>query len=60
MFPVIGQYSISDVAKISFQLHKEFGEIVKLDNLIGRSDMLFVYNADEIEKVSFCQKLFDI
>jgi hypothetical protein len=51
VFPLIGQYSIREVAKISFLLHQHFGEIVKLSGLIGRPDMLFVFNADEIEKV---------
>lgn len=51
VFPIIGQYSIREVAKISFLLHQHFGEIVKLSGLIGRPDMLFVFNADEIEKV---------
>jgi hypothetical protein len=50
MFPIIGKYSISEVAKISYMLHKNYGEICKLDSLIGRPDMLFVFNADEIEK----------
>jgi cytochrome P450 len=50
LFPVIGQYSISDVANISYMLHEQYGEICKLTNLIGRPDMLFVFNADEIEK----------
>lgn len=50
MFPILGQYSISEVAKISFLLNESFGEIVKLGGLIGRPDMLFVFNADEIEK----------
>lgn len=50
MMPVIGQYTISDVAKISFRLHKQYGEIVRFSGLIGRPDLLFIFNADEIEK----------
>ena len=49
--PVIGQYKISDVARISFLLHEEYGRIVRLGGLVGRPDLLFVYDADEIEKV---------
>ena len=42
---------MSDVGKISFLLHEMFGEIVALRGLVGRPDLLFLYNADEIEKV---------
>lgn len=48
---MIGQYQISDVAKISQMFYDEYGKIVRLSGLIGRPDLLFVYDADEIEKV---------
>ncbi|XP_015127001.1 probable cytochrome P450 301a1, mitochondrial [Diachasma alloeum] len=51
LFPVIGQYEIGDVAKISQMFHEEYGEITRLSGLIGRPDLLFVYNADEIERM---------
>uniref|UniRef100_A0A182Y367 Uncharacterized protein n=1 Tax=Anopheles stephensi TaxID=30069 RepID=A0A182Y367_ANOST len=51
VFPIIGQYKISDVAMISFLLHRDYGRIVRLGGLIGRPDLLFVYDCDEIEKV---------
>lgn len=51
LLPVIGQYDVSDVAKLSEIFYKEYGKIVKLSGLVGRPDLLFVYNADEIEKV---------
>lgn len=51
LLPIIGQYQISDVARISFLLHEMFGEIVALRGLVGRPDLLFLFNADEIEKV---------
>lgn len=51
LLPVIGQYTISDVARLSEIFHQEYGKIVKLSGLIGRPDLLFVYDADEIEKV---------
>jgi len=50
--PIIGQYTISDVAKISSLLHERYGRIVRFSGLIGRPDLLFIYDADEIEKVS--------
>ncbi len=45
-----GQYQISDVANISFLLYEMFGKIVALRGLVGRPDLLFIYDADEIEK----------
>lgn len=42
---------MSDVAKLSQIFYKEYGKIVKLSGLVGRPDLLFVYDADEIEKV---------
>ncbi|XP_054740055.1 probable cytochrome P450 301a1, mitochondrial [Anastrepha obliqua] len=50
MMPIIGQYTISDVAKISSLLHERYGRIVRFSGLIGRPDLLFIYDADEIEK----------
>ncbi|KYN22783.1 hypothetical protein ALC57_04563 [Trachymyrmex cornetzi] len=51
LLPLIGQYQISDVGKISQMFYEEYGKIVRLSGLIGRPDLLFVYDADEIEKV---------
>jgi hypothetical protein len=51
LLPLIGQYQISDVGKISQLFYEEYGKIVRLSGLIGRPDLLFVYDANEIEKV---------
>ncbi|TGZ38315.1 Uncharacterized protein DBV15_00404 [Temnothorax longispinosus] len=51
LLPLIGQYQISDVGKISQMFYDEYGKIVRLSGLMGRPDLLFVYDADEIEKV---------
>lgn len=51
LLPIIGQYDISDVGKLSGYLYRDYGRIVKLSGLVGRPDLLFVYDADEIEKV---------
>ncbi|KAL2715969.1 hypothetical protein V1478_013645, partial [Vespula squamosa] len=51
MLPLIGKYEISDTAKISRLFYEEYGKIVRLSGLIGRPDLLFVYDADEIEKI---------
>jgi hypothetical protein len=49
--PIIGQFKISDIATMSFLLNQIYGKIVKVGGLMGRPDLLFVYDADEIEKV---------
>ncbi|KAJ4450921.1 hypothetical protein ANN_02356, partial [Periplaneta americana] len=46
-----GQYQVADLAKCSAQFYSEYGHIVKLSGLVGRPDLLFVYDADEIEKI---------
>lgn len=51
LLPIIGQYDVSDVGKLSQIFYEEYGKIVKLSGLVGRPDLLFVYDADEIEKV---------
>jgi hypothetical protein len=42
---------VADLAKYSAQLRAQFGNIVRLSGLVGRPDLLFVYDADAIEKV---------
>ncbi|XP_034244416.1 probable cytochrome P450 301a1, mitochondrial, partial [Thrips palmi] len=51
LLPVVGQYQVSDLARVSGLLHREYGDIVKLSNLVGRPDLVFVFDADETEKV---------
>lgn len=51
MMPLIGQFDVGDVAQISKMLYQDYGEICKLSKLVGRPDLLFVYDCDEIEKV---------
>lgn len=52
MLPYIGQYEISDIANMTHEIYRRFGKIARLGGLIGRPDLLFVYDADEIEKVN--------
>lgn len=52
LMPFIGQYKVSDVADISFKLFRDYGRIVRLSGLIGRPDLLFIYDLDETEKVT--------
>jgi len=37
-------------------LHQVYGKVVKVGGLMGRPDLLFVYDADEIEKVKVSSK----
>lgn len=49
--PYIGNFKIEEVDKVSKRLYKKYGDVVKIEGLIGRPDMVFVYDADEIERV---------
>ncbi|XP_050442824.1 probable cytochrome P450 49a1 [Adelges cooleyi] len=49
--PYIGDYNITEIDKLSLRLWKEYGDVVKIGKLLGRPDMVFLYDADEIEKV---------
>lgn len=51
MLPIFGQYDISDVAKLTQEFHEKYGKICKFSKLVGRPDLLFVFDADEIEKI---------
>ncbi|KAH0558311.1 hypothetical protein KQX54_015586 [Cotesia glomerata] len=51
MFPIIGQFEIGDVATISQIFYDQYGEITRLTGLIGRPDLLFVYDVNEIERL---------
>lgn len=51
MVPIIGQYDISEFAKVTKLFLDKYGRIVRLSGLIGRPDLLFVYDADEIERM---------
>ncbi|KAK2581868.1 hypothetical protein KPH14_002331 [Odynerus spinipes] len=49
--PYIGDFKISAVDKISKKLYEQYGDIVKMEKLLGRPDMVFVYDANEIERI---------
>ncbi|XP_014208635.1 probable cytochrome P450 49a1 [Copidosoma floridanum] len=49
--PFIGDFKIHEVDKVSRRLHEEYGDIVKVEGLLNRPDMVFVYDADEIERI---------
>lgn len=47
----LGDFNISAIDKVSKKLNSKYGDIVKIDGLLGRPDMVFLYDANEIEKV---------
>ncbi|KAI5738726.1 hypothetical protein M8J77_010467 [Diaphorina citri] len=49
--PYIGMYKIEEIDKMSVCLRAQYGDIVRIGGLLGRPDMVFLYDADEIEKV---------
>ncbi|KAG7204439.1 hypothetical protein KM043_004876 [Ampulex compressa] len=49
--PYIGDFKIQNVDQVSKRLHGQYGDIVKIEGLLGRPDMVFVYDANEIERI---------
>ncbi|KAE8745658.1 Cytochrome P450 CYP301 [Frankliniella occidentalis] len=49
--PVVGNYRIEQMDKVCLGLHRQYGDIVKVAGLLGRPDMVFVFDADLIEQV---------
>ncbi|CAH1392591.1 unnamed protein product [Nezara viridula] len=49
--PYIGQYKLEEIDKLSLMLRSRYGRIVRISNLLGRPDMVFLYDPNEIEKV---------
>ncbi|KDR23725.1 probable cytochrome P450 301a1, mitochondrial isoform X2 [Zootermopsis nevadensis] len=49
--PFVGNFSIEEIDRVSRDLYRQYGRVVKLAGLMGRPDMLFLYDADEIERV---------
>nr|ARA91625.1 cytochrome P450 monooxygenase [Pieris rapae] len=49
--PYIGGYSVEHVDKVCMSLRQQYGKCVKIAGLLGRPDMLFVFDAGEVERV---------
>ncbi|GLV35347.1 Cytochrome P450 301a1 [Carabus blaptoides fortunei] len=49
--PYIGDYEIEHVDRVSERLFNQYGSVVKISGIMGRPDMLFLFDPDEIEKV---------
>jgi cytochrome P450 family 49 subfamily A len=57
LFSSTGDYRIEEVDKVSARLYRQFGPIVRLSGLLGRPDMVFLFDADEIERVFRSEEL---
>ncbi|KOB72476.1 Uncharacterized protein OBRU01_11806, partial [Operophtera brumata] len=44
-------YSVEHIDKVCVSLREEYGNCVKVTGLVGRPDMLFVFEAGEVERV---------
>ncbi|XP_047539075.1 probable cytochrome P450 49a1 isoform X1 [Vanessa atalanta] len=49
--PYIGGYSVEHVDQVCLSLRQQYGKCVKMAGLLGRPDMLFVFDAGEVERV---------
>ncbi|XP_063831945.1 probable cytochrome P450 49a1 [Ostrinia nubilalis] len=49
--PYIGNYSVEHIDKVCLSLREQYGKCVKVAGLLGRPDMLFVFDAGEVERV---------
>ncbi|XP_045453653.1 probable cytochrome P450 49a1 [Melitaea cinxia] len=49
--PYIGGYSVEHVDQVCLSLRQKYGKCVKMAGLLGRPDMLFVFDAGEVERV---------
>ncbi|XP_049791348.1 probable cytochrome P450 301a1, mitochondrial [Schistocerca nitens] len=49
--PLVGDFSIPGMAGVCERLRAQFGPVVRLSGLLGRPDMLFLFDADLVERV---------
>ncbi|XP_011299700.1 probable cytochrome P450 49a1 isoform X2 [Fopius arisanus] len=49
--PFIGDFNIQEIDKVSSRLYRDYGDIVKVSGLMGRPDMVFLYDANEIKRI---------
>nr|AVL92818.1 CYP450 [Locusta migratoria] len=49
--PLVGDFSIPGMAGVCERLLAQFGPVVRLSGLLGRPDMLFLFDADLVEHV---------
>lgn len=46
----IGSYQTEHIDKLSQNLYETYGEIVKIGGILGRPDMIFLFNPNDIEQ----------
>lgn len=51
LLPRVGEYGKLDILRMQEKLQKEFGDIVRISNIIGRKDMVFLYDPKLVEKM---------
>lgn len=51
IFPLAGGFEIEHIDKVSQNLFEKYGKIVKMEGLLGRPDMLFLFDPSDIEQV---------
>lgn len=51
MIKISGDFKIEHIDKLCKQLYQKYGKIVKMEGLLGRPDMLFLFDPDLIERV---------
>ncbi|KAJ1521165.1 hypothetical protein ONE63_002860 [Megalurothrips usitatus] len=49
--PVVGNFRIQEMDRVCLGLRERYGDIVRMSGLLGRPDMVFVFDADLIEQV---------
>ncbi|RZF38821.1 hypothetical protein LSTR_LSTR000524 [Laodelphax striatellus] len=49
--PFVGTYEIERLDTVLWRLHREFGDIVKISNMLGRPDMVFLFDPRDIETI---------
>ncbi|KAF7285325.1 hypothetical protein GWI33_011118 [Rhynchophorus ferrugineus] len=49
--PYIGDFQIDHIDKVSMRLYKKYGKVVKMEGLLGRPDMVFLFDPVEVENV---------
>ncbi|XP_019874439.1 probable cytochrome P450 49a1 [Aethina tumida] len=49
--PFIGDFQIEHIDKVTTGLYRKYGKIVKMEGLLGRPDMVFLFDPDDIEMV---------
>ncbi|XP_053616368.1 probable cytochrome P450 49a1 [Plodia interpunctella] len=49
--PYVGGYSVEHIDKVCLSLRQQYGKCVRITGLLGRPDMLFVFEAAEVERV---------